>query len=324
MRLRWNSTGTERATPLFSRCRLMRNLFLHTLPRWWAKHRFVILTLAPIMLWFVVFSYGPIVYAFWASLHNTHTLNPGISKFIGLQNYLALSDDRRFLQSMVNMVQFVIYKGIGNILLSLGLALLLERLQRGRNFYLFFIFMPVVMSTVAVAMLFLWLYDPRAGLINFLLQSAGLPAQSFLRSTEQALLSVVGVDLWKTYGYATVIFLAALLDVPREYYEAARVDGASRWQSFWHITLPSIRNALLLVLVLIVIDGVQHFTTVSVMTGGGPADSTLMPSILVYREGLGANNYRMGYASAVAFVMFAIILVVTFLQLRVFRSPENV
>jgi len=284
------------------------------------KYGFVLLVLAPILLWFIIFAYAPIGYALWASLRNTHTLNPAMSKFVGLQNYLALVHDRRFLLAMSNMVQFVIAKGIGNIFLSLGLALLLERLQRGRNFYLFFIFMPVVMSTVAVAMLFLWLYDPQAGLLNFLLQSVGLPAQSFIRSTKQALLSVVGVDLWKTYGYATVIFLAALLDVPREYYEAARVDGASRWQSFRHITIPSLRNALVLVLVLIVIDGVQHFTTVAVMTGGGPADSTLMPSLLVYREGLGANNYRMGYASAVAFVMFAIILIVTFFQLKIFRS----
>jgi ABC-type sugar transport system permease subunit len=288
--------------------------------RWWAKYGFVLLVLAPLLLWFLIFAYGPIFYALWASLRNTHTLDPDLSRFVGLQNYRDLSHDRRFLQAMSNMVRFVIAKGIGNIILSLGLALLLERLRWGRNVYLFFIFMPVVMSTVAVAMLFLWLYDPQAGLINFLLQAVGLPTQSFLRSSKQALLSVVGVDLWKTYGYATVIFLAALLDVPREYYEAASLDGASRWQAFWQITIPSIRNALVLVLVLIVIDGVQHFTTVAVMTGGGPADSTLMPSLLVYREGLGANNYRMGYACAVAFVMFAIILVVTFFQLKLFRS----
>jgi ABC-type sugar transport system permease subunit len=296
------------------------NLWVAGMPRFRRKYGFVVLVLVPIMLWYLVFSYGPILYAFWSSLRNTQTLNPGMSKFIGLQNYIRLASDRRFLKSMVNVVRFVFAKGIGNITVSLSLAILLERLRRGRNFYLFFIFMPVVISEVAVAMLFIWLYDPRLGLLNFLIQAIGLPAQHFLRSTEQAMYSVVGANLWKTYGYATVIFLAALLNVPTAYYEAARVDGASRWQSFWHITVPSIKNALVLVLVLIVIDGVQQFTTVSVMTGGGPADSTLTPAMLVYNQGLGANNYRMGYACAVAFIMFAIIMVVTALQLRLFRS----
>jgi len=289
-------------------------------PRFRRRYGFVILVLAPVMLWFVVFSYGPIAWAFWSSLRNTHTLNPQMSRFVGLRNYVSLLSDRRFLKSMSNVARFVLAKGVGNIVISLGLAILLERLRRGRNFYLFFIFMPVVISEVVVSMLFIWLYDPRLGLLNFILQSIGLPAQQFIRSTRQALYSVVGANLWKTYGYATVIFLAALLDVPRTYYEAAKVDGASAWQSFWHITIPSIKNALVLVLVLIVIDGVQQFTTVQVMTGGGPADSTLTPAVLVYNQGLGADNYRMGYACAVAFVMFAVILVVTVFQLRLFRS----
>jgi ABC-type sugar transport system permease subunit len=290
------------------------------LPKIRRRYGFVLLVLIPVAIWFIAFSYGPILYAFWASLRNTHTLNPGMSRFVGLKNYVSLLSDRRFLKSMSNVVRFVVAKGVGNIILSLGLAVLLERLRRGRNFYLFFIFMPVVIAEIAVAMLFIWLYDPQAGLFNFILQSLGLPTLKFLRSTSQALYSIVGANLWKTYGYATVIFLAALLDVPQSYYEAAKVDGASRWQSFWHITLPSIKNAMVLVLVLVVIDGVQQFTTVSVMTGGGPADSTLTPAVLVYDQGLGAMNYRMGYASAVAFVMFAIILVVTVFQLRLFRT----
>jgi ABC-type sugar transport system permease subunit len=287
------------------------------------RYGFVVLALTPIVAWFAIFAYGPIVFAFWSSLTNTHTLNPEMARFVGFQNYAKLLEDRRFLMSMENVVVFVLVKGILNIVISLGLALLLERLKKGRNFYLFFIFMPVVMSTVAVAMLFLWLYDPRLGLINYLLGWLGIPAQSFIRSTSQALYSLVLADVWKTYGYAAVIFLAALLDIPRTFYEAARVDGASRWQSFLHITIPLLKNALVLVLVLIVIDGIQHFTMASVLTAGGPADSTLMPSMLVFREGLGANNYRMGYACAISFVMFAVILAATLLQLRLFRSVNE-
>ena len=287
------------------------------------QYGFVIAVLVPIMLWFVLFAFGPILYAFYASLFNMHTLDPSISRFIGLENYQSLANDRRFLGSMYNVFRFVVVKAIGNIVLSLGLALLLERLRRGRNFYLFFIFMPVVMSVVAVSILFIWLYDTRVGLLNFMITSAGLPAQSFLRSTAQALYSIVAMDLWMTYGYATVIFLAALLDIPSEYYEAAKIDGASRWQAFRYITLPLLSNALVLVLVLIVIDGVQKFTPVAVMTNGGPADSTLLPSVLVYRQGLGANNYQMGYSSAMAVVMFAVILVVTVLQLKLFRSRSS-
>jgi ABC-type sugar transport system permease subunit len=289
----------------------------------WRKYGFVFLVLAPILAWFVIFAYGPIFYALWASLTNTHTLNPSIARFVGIQNYVSLLDDRRFLIAMQNVAQFVVIKAVLNIGISLGLALLMERLKHGRNFYLFFIFMPVVMSTVAVAMLFIWLYDPRSGLLNYLLGLVGIPAQSFIRSTSQALFSLVLADVWKTYGYAAVIFLAALLDIPRDFYEAARVDGASRWQSLRHVTIPLLKNALVLVLVLIIIDGVQHFTMASVLTGGGPADHTLMPSMLVYSEGLGANNYRMGYACALSFVMFAVILVMTLLQLRFFRSSNE-
>ena len=292
--------------------------------RRWARflnrYGFILAVLVPILLWFSIFSFGPILYALYASLTNTHSLDPSRARFVGLDNYISLLDDRRFLASMRNVVQFVLTKGVLNIVLSLGLALLLERLRRGRNLYLFFIFMPVVISQVAVAMLFLWLYDPRLGLINYLLSLVEIPPQSFIRSTAQAIYSVAIADVWKTYGYAAVIFLAGLLDIPQDYYEAAKVDGATRLQTLWRVTLPLLKNPLVLVLVLIVIDGVQHFTMVQVMTGGGPADSTLMPSILVYNYGLGANNYRMGYACAISFLMFAVILVVTVLQLRLFRS----
>ena len=288
--------------------------------RFWNQYGFVIAVLTPILLWFCIFSFGPILYALGASFTNVHTLDPSLARFTGLKNYINLLDDRRFMMSMSNVFKFVLTKGVLNILISLGLALLLERLRRGRNLYLFFIFMPVVISQVAVAMLFLWLYDPRLGLINYLLSLVEIPPQSFIRSTAQAIYSVAVADVWKTYGYAAVIFLAGLLDIPQDYYEAARVDGATRLQTLWRVTIPLLKNALILVLVLIVIDGVQHFTMVQVMTGGGPADSTLMPSLLVYNYGLGANNYRMGYACAVSFLMFVVILTVTVLQLRLFRS----
>ncbi len=292
--------------------------------RQWARFRhrygFVLAVLTPILLWFIIFSFGPIIYALWASLTNTHTLDPSLARFVGFKNYISLLEDRRFLMSMGNVVKFVAVKGFLNILLSLGLALLLERLRHGRNVYLFFIFMPVVISQVAVAMLFLWLYDPRLGLINYLIGLIDIPPQSFIRSTSQAIYSVAVADVWKTYGYAAVIFLAGLLDIPQDYYEAAKVDGATRLQTFLRVTIPLLKNALVLIMVLIVIDGVQHFTMVQVMTGGGPADSTLMPSILVYDYGLGANNYQMGYASSISFLMFVVILTVTVLQLRLFRS----
>jgi ABC-type sugar transport system permease subunit len=290
----------------------------------WARFRrrygFVVAVLTPILLWFIIFSFGPIIYALWASLTNTHTLDPSLARFVGFKNYISLLEDRRFLMSMGNVTKFVAVKGFLNILFSLGLALLLERLRYGRNVYLFFIFMPVVISQVAVAMLFLWLYDPRLGLINYLLGLVEIPPQSFIRSTTQAIYSVAVADVWKTYGYAAVIFLAGLLNIPQDYYEAAKVDGATRLQTLWRVTIPLLKNPLVLVMVLIVIDGVQHFTMVQVMTGGGPADSTLMPSILVYDYGLGANNYQMGYASSISILMFAVILIVTVFQLRLFRS----
>ena len=290
----------------------------------WARFRrrygFVVAVLTPILLWFIIFSFGPIIYALWASLTNTHTLDPSLARFVGFKNYISLLEDRRFLMSMGNVTKFVAVKGFLNILFSLGLALLMERLRYGRNVYLFFIFMPVVISQVAVAMLFLWLYDPRLGLINYLLGLVEIPPQSFIRSTTQAIYSVAVADVWKTYGYAAVIFLAGLLNIPQDYYEAAKVDGATRLQTLWRVTIPLLKNPLVLVMVLIVIDGVQHFTMVQVMTGGGPADSTLMPSILVYDYGLGANNYQMGYASSISILMFAVILIVTVFQLRLFRS----
>jgi multiple sugar transport system permease protein len=168
---------------------------------------------------------------------------------------------------------------------------------------------------VAVAFVWNWLYAPQAGLINQLLKMAGLPTQQFLRDTSLALPSITAVAIWRSIGFAIVIFLAGLQQIPDIYYEAAQIDGANRWQMFWRITLPLLNPVIVYLAVLQTIDFLRMFDLVQNMTQGGPLKSTTTVVLEVYNEGF--SSYNMGYAAALTVILFLVILLITVIQLRV-------
>jgi len=283
---------------------------------------FGLVVLVPIFAWYAVFALWPIVGAFWISLHRYNALNPELGRFVGLRNYLELPGDERFRAALANSFLYMLAKNLMALPVALLLAVLLEKVRR-RQFYLFAYFLPVVMSLIGTVVLFIWLYDPVVGLLNGLLQAVGLPPQKFLRSESQALVSIAGMDAWKSFGFYTIVFLAGLLNIPEILYDAARVDGADGWRSFWHVTLPLLSRTLALVLVIAAIDGFQVFAAPYIMGDhrGGPGRSTLVLSMLVYLEGLA--NLNLGYAASVSFVLFVIVIAIAIVQLRLLRRSAD-
>ena len=192
-------------------------------------------------------------------------------------------------------------------------------MTRGRNFYQFVIFLPVVVSLVAISLLFKMLMNPQLGQLNQILKSVGIPPNQFLTSRETALYLVIGADIWKALGFYVVILTAGMLNIPEEMYDAAKVDGASIWQRFWRVTLALRGDTLTLVSVLIVMHGLQVFTQVVVMPSqaGGPGNATYVMNLLIYNEVF--TNLRFGFATATAFTLFVFVFVITVVQLRVLR-----
>ena len=286
-------------------------------PQFW----FGLSVLVPIFVWYGVFAAWPIARAIFISLHNWSVLNPAMSQFVGFENYAELLERDLFTTALINTVKYVLALILCVTPLSLLVAALLNSVQRGQRIYLAFIFLPVVISTVAAAVMFRWFYDFNAGLFNSLIGLVGVPPQPFPNSFDQALFSVVAVDVWKSLGYYTVILLAGMLQVPQTLREAARMDGANAWHVFRYVDLPGIRNVLALVTVIVAIQGFQAFTPILVMTegvgSGGPGRSTTVLPLLIYQDGL--LRFQLGNATAVAFVLFAIVMVVTVVQLWILR-----
>lgn len=233
-------------------------------------------------------------------------------RVVGARNYTALSRDPRFWLALRNTVYFVVVAGPLAVAASLGAALLVTAsLLRFKAFFRTVFFVPVVTSLVAVAVVWRYLYHPRFGLLNYALSRLGLPALDWLGDARLAMPALILMSVWKNFGFNMVIFMAGLQAVPVQLYEAAAVDGAGAWRQFRHVTLPMLAPTFAFVAVMTLIGNFQLFAEPYVMTRGGPADSTLSIVLYMYEEGF--RWWNLGYAAALAFVLFAIILAVTLL-----------
>ena len=268
--------------------------------------------LAPSFAHLLVFSVGPILFALWLSFHQWNLLSPE-RPFVGLANYRELAADADFWRAVRNTAVYVLFVPAGMVL-ALGLALLVNRRMPGVSLLRATFFLPYVTSFVAISLIWKWMLQPDVGLINNLLERVGIPAQPWLSSPSTALPSLMLMSIWMYAGYMMVIFLAGLQNIPASLYESARIDGAGPWHRFRHITLPMLRPTTLFILVTMVIFMFQVFTAVYVMTEGGPLHAT---DVIVYHIYRNAWEYlRMGYASAMAWVLFAIVFLVTLVQFR--------
>jgi len=275
--------------------------------------------LAPSALILGVFTLWPIVQALWMSLHNWSFLSRE-RPFVGGDNYAALLSDARFWNALRNTIVYTVATVPVQIALALGLAIALDRAIKGRAFLRSAYFLPVISSLAIMAIVWAFLFDPDIGVVSSWLAALGLPRIAWLREPGTAMLAVVIVGIWKTLGFNTVIILAGLQGVSREQHEAASLDGANGRQRFRHVTIPGLRQTLLFVVVISVIASLQVFDQVYVMTRGGPLYATeTLVSYLYYQ---GFTLFQMGYASAISWVLFAGILVVSVIQLRLFRYQE--
>lgn len=239
-------------------------------------------------------------------------------RFVGLDEYRALLANPLFWQALGNTLYFVVVGVPLSIAASLGAALLLEsRLARFRGLFRTALFAPVVTTLVAVAVIWRYLLHPRYGLIDYGLHQLGLPTIDWLGDPHWAMPAIILFAVWKNFGYNMIILVAGLQTIPEDLYEAARIDGASPLRRFWHVTLPGLAPVLLLVSVLTVAGYLQLFAEPYVMTEGGPGQSTVSVLYLMYEQGF--NWWNLGTASAVAFLLFILVLAVTLVQVAVAR-----
>lgn len=279
-----------------------------------------IFLLIPLIFFLYVRIY-PALFAFQMSFYDWNPLAEE-QPYVGLANFERLFTELRTPESVTqaafnNTARYVVLGVPIQLTLGLLIALMLNEIRRLNNLYRVIFFLPFVTSTIAISWVFRWLYQPRIGLFNVLLQAFSLPQQPFLRSPEQALFSILAVVVWQGLGFTVIIFLAGLKNIPGVYYEAAKVDGASRWQSFWSITFPLLNPSIVYLVVLQSISFLRMFAEVLAMSqqgDGGPLNSTTTVVLRVYREAF--QRLDMGYASALTVALFVVILVITVVQLR--------
>lgn len=268
--------------------------------------------LAPSLIILLVFVYIPVVSALGISLTSWEARSTS-AEFIGLDNYIKLLGNKELWNALKNTVYFTVIKIPLDLVLSLGIAMVLNQKLRGIGLFRTAYFMPVITSVVAVAAIWRVIYNPSFGLANSLLETFNLPAQRWLRDPALAMPAVILVALWKGLGYNVVIFLAGLKGVPHIYYEAAEMDGAAPWQRFRYITLPLISPVTFFVLVIGVINSFKVFSQIHVLTpDGGVLKSTEVLVFYLYR--LAFQQFKFGQAAAVAFILFGLVLTLTFIQ----------
>ncbi|HPP70506.1 MAG TPA: sugar ABC transporter permease [Pseudothermotoga sp.] len=270
--------------------------------------------LLPGFIGFCIFVFGAVVISLGLSFLEWDMLTQ--PKFVGLQNYLRLiTQDKTFHLVLKNTVIFVLGTVPARLFLGLIFALTLVRNIPARAFFRAAIFLPVIIPTVAAAMVFRWIFNADFGLLNEFLYNVGISnLPRWLSQPKWALMAIIILSVWKDVGFSTVLFMAGLQGIPSSLYEAAWLDGANRWKSFVHITLPLLSPTTFFVIVINVISSFQIFDQAYVLTGGGPGNATNTIVYYIYNNAF--QWFRMGYASAVAWLLFAIIFIATFIQFR--------
>ncbi len=277
---------------------------------------FVLPLMIPLTLYWII----PSIASLYYSLTNYSVVMP--TQWVGLANFSRMAQDGLFLRSMKNTLFYTVGYIPLVIIFGLILALSVNAGIHGRNFFRVVFYLPVVTSTIALSMVWLWLYEPSFGLLNALLKTLGLPPQLWLQSTTQAIPSIIIMSVWIGVGSAMIIFLAGLQGVPESLYEAARVDGANRWQITSRITLPMLRPVLLYVLITSIIGSFQIFGPIYAMTDGGPAFATTTIVHQIYVNGF--RYFNLGYASAQSWVLFLILLGLSVFNMRLMRGGMEI
>ncbi|HJS20274.1 MAG TPA: sugar ABC transporter permease [Anaerolineales bacterium] len=293
------------------------NRFRETL-RQMRKNWSAYLFLAPGMIHFLVFTVFAVGFAFYISFHEWNIIRPE-KPFVGLENYMRLFEDKRFIRSVINTFTFMIGVPL-NLITGLAVALLLNTKVRGQALFRTMFYLPVVTPLVVSAIIWKWVYQGDYGLLNYYLLKFGIIEEKifWLADPNLALPALILMGIWGGTGATMVIYLAGLQSIPEDFYDAAKVDGASGWQRLIYITIPLLRPTTFFLLITGIIGAFQIFTEVYIMTNGGPLNRTSTIGYYLY-----VNAFReldMGYATAMAFVLFAMIFTFTIIQWKYTRG----
>ncbi|MEO8470042.1 MAG: sugar ABC transporter permease [Chloroflexota bacterium] len=274
--------------------------------------RWALLFLAPTLLGLAILSVGPILGTVAISLTNWDLLTA--PSFVGLDNFAKLAGDERFLRAVQNTFYFTVTSVPIGLVIALGLAVALNQQIRGIAWIRTAYFLPVVTSTIAVALVWQWIYSPNQGLLNELLGVFGVPPQRWLLDPTLAMPAIVAMSIWQGLGVNVIIFLAGLQAVPVELIDAASVDGAGRWSRFRHVTLPLLTPSIFFTGVLSLIASFQVFDQIFVLQRPRPTDATITVVYFIYENGF--KFFKMGYASAASWILFIIVAVFTAIYFR--------
>ena len=274
------------------------------------------LFVAPPVILFLMFTLIPMIMAIGMSFTKYDVINP--PSFVGMANFKKLIHDEFFWIALKNTcVYTILYVPLG-LLISLGAALFLNADQKFVGLFRTLFYLPVLSSTVATATLWFWILNPQLGLLNGILRIFGIPNQAWLYNSRLAMISIVMMSLWAGFGGNMMIFLAGLKGISPVYYEAAKIEGANRWQMFTQITMTSITKTTFLVSTMLIIGTFQVFDQAFVLTKGGPGNATITLVYYIYNNGF--NNLNMGYASSISLVLFAIILLMTVINTKINKA----
>ncbi len=298
-----------------------RNLF----QRFWQDEQTTIqgyLFLAPFLLVYFVFLIFPVFRGLYISFHRWDLLS-GRRGFVGFSNYQRMfTNDNLFWTSTVNTLEFVVWSTPILILLALVLAVALNRRMPGMTLFRTIFFAPYVLSISVITLIWFMIFNPNRGILAAFFETFGFEPLAWLNTPELAMPAIIVTTIWWTLGFNIILFLAGLQDIPEALYEAARLDGAGGWTLFWRITAPLLRRTILLVAILQIIASFQIFGQVYLMTGGGPASSTRVLVQHIYEQGF--QSFRLGYSSAMSMFLFAIMLVISLVQLYVGAQGDEI
>jgi multiple sugar transport system permease protein len=279
-----------------------------------------LLFLAPFVVLYVLFIIGPALYGLLMSFFDTSLVKPGLGTFAGLDNYAEALSSSDFWSALWHTIWFTILTTPPLVILALMFALLAERVRRGRWFFRLAFFLPYILPSAVVALIWIWIYTPVLGLLGRTVAWFGFTAPSWLGDPNWAMISLALTTVWWTLGFNFVLYLAGLQDIPRDLYEASSIDGAGPWQQIRRITFPMLRRTTSLVIVLQIIASLKVFDQMYIMTLGGPNFSTR--SALQYIYDIGFTDYRTGYAAAASTLFFLVVLAVSAVWLILTRRQE--
>lgn len=276
-----------------------------------------LLFLSPTLVVFGAFILFPVIFSFYLSFHQWNMFSTD-TKFVGLDNYIRLFQDPEFWHVLKNTAIYTFGTIPINMIFSLMVAYILNKKIIGKKLLRTLFFAPVIISPVAAAVVWRWLYDPNFGIFNYFIGLFGVSQINWLNEPTAAMAALIIMGVWKTFGYNMVLFSAGLSGIPENYYEAAQIDGAGWWAKFWHITVPMLAPTTFFILIMSIISSFQVFDMVYVLTSGGPLGSTKVLVFHIYEYAF--KFFEMGYASAMSYSLFLILFILTLLQVKYMKS----